>query len=134
MIMCNDTITLFYAEVVNEKATYRKQIISGVFCNNDIAYIRDKTGVTADHKAKLTIPISVGFLSANNYKNETYKNQYWTVGLSSKDFWCMGEVQEECTQATEKAIKAKYESYIVKSVEIKKDFDGNINRITVLGV
>ena len=136
MLMCNNTITLFYADVVNEKVTYHKKVLTDVFVNQDRSYVRDKTGVTSDANVKLVIPYQADYLDAKVYKGRSAVEQQmcWTIGLSAKDFVCVGEVVEDCSSLTEKVIKAKYENYLVKTIDTKRDFKGVIHRLVVLGV
>lgn len=134
MLMCNDTSTLFYADYVRGVITWHKKVLHNTFINQDVAYIRAKTGATSNYKCKAILTDLTGYKTLTEYKQAIDKANLWTIGLSQMDFIVEGEVLEDITVVGDKAIKEKYRTYVVKSIDEKKDFTGNLHRIEVLGV
>ena len=134
--LCNKTITLFNAYVVNESITWRKTVLNGVFLNSNAQYIQSKTGATVETKNLLVIPYREGYVSPKEWNNMPNDKQtiHWTLGASEKDFYVVGDIDETIPPYTEKQIKKLYEQYTIKSVDVKPDFDGGIHRFVVMGV
>lgn len=137
MIMCNDTLTLFFAEYKQGVTTYRKATLYKSFINTNKAQLHTKLGVDSKYNAKIVLTDISLFMPAKAWKlsDEVIKDTFWSCMVSDKDFICVGEVMEEITTDAEaRTIKDKYECYSVKGCDIKRDFNGRMQRIELLGV
>lgn len=135
MLMCNETVTLFYGIYASGVMKWYKKVLHSSFLNNDMVKIRSKTGVDSKYTCKCIITDIDSYKYPKSFKalTDIEKQNYYTVMLSDRDFIVRGEVAEDITVVGDKAIKDKYECYTVKSVDVKMHFAG-IHRLEVLGV
>lgn len=137
MIMCNQTVTLFYAEYKQGVYTWHKEVLTDAYINANKAYIHSKLGVDSKYKSKIVLTDTYAFMPSKEWlqTDKLIKDTFWSIGVCPKDFIVLGEVAETITDATsEKLVKEKYECHTVSSVDVKKDFTGRIHRIECLGV
>lgn len=134
--LCNSTITLFNAYEVNEKITWYKTVLRGVFLNSNKQYIQSKTGATIDTNNLLVVPFNEEYVNPVEWKklpNDKMASR-WTLGVSARDFYVIGDIIESIPPYTERDIKKLYENYTIKAVDAKPNFNGGIHRFVVMGV
>lgn len=136
MIMCQNTVSIFYAEYNKGVTTYRKRTLYNTYINVNRVSQYTKLGTTANHTTKVVLTDIENFIPPNEWlKADTIiKDSKWSLLVSDKDFIVFDEVKEAYTTDTAiKSIKDKYKWMSVKTCDIKYDFNNHIQRVEVLG-
>lgn len=134
--LCNKTITIYNAYMVNESIKWYRKVLHNVFLNSNKQYIQSKTGATVDTNNLLVIPYQDGYIDPKEWvklPNDKMK-EYWTIGASQRDFYVVGECPYGIPPYTESQVRNMYESYTVKNVDVKPNFNSGIHRFVVMGV